>query len=67
MMDDAKKIYWGDKIDQSKIAMVLWTIIDGRIYREVRPSGLKNPSKEAGSLYDFKRAFCLYHWDLHLY
>ena len=36
MMEGAKKVYWGKEIDQSKVVMVLWTILDGEIYREVK-------------------------------
>ena len=57
-MEEAKGIYWGEKIDESKVAMVLWTVIDGRIYREVKKDGWKYTAEEAGSLHD---------WDLHLY
>ena len=58
MMDEARKVYWGEKIDESKVVMVLWTIIEGKIYCEVKGNGWKHSAREAGSLYD---------WDLHLY
>jgi hypothetical protein len=58
MMNEARKIYWSDEIEQSKMAMVLYTIIDGKIYKESKTDGWNHSNEEAGSLYG---------WDIHLY